>query len=40
MNCLRGNKEWRLVKSARQNDDYSFGDSSLLWRHNDPDIRL
>jgi hypothetical protein len=32
MNCLRGNKEWRLVKSARQNDDYSFGDSSVeVW---------
>jgi hypothetical protein len=30
--CTRGNYEWKLWKKARQNDDYSFGDSSVeLW---------
>jgi len=31
-NCRRGNREWRLRKTARQNDAYSFGDSSIeIW---------
>ncbi len=31
-NCRRGNKEWNLMKSARSNDDYSFGDPSIeVW---------
>jgi hypothetical protein len=31
-NCPRGNREWRLAKTARQNDDYSFGDSGVeVW---------
>jgi hypothetical protein len=30
--CKRGNFEWKLWKLARQNDDYSFGDSSVeVW---------
>ncbi len=31
-NCARGPKEWKLWKTARQNDDYSFGDPSIeIW---------
>jgi hypothetical protein len=30
--CKRGNFEWKLWKKARQNDDYSYGDSSVeVW---------
>lgn len=30
--CKRGNVEWRLLKSVRENDDYSFGDPSVeVW---------
>ena len=30
--CTRGGREWRLRKTARQNDAYSFGDSSVeIW---------
>ncbi len=32
VDCTRGNNEWRLRKTARENDDYSFGDSSIeIW---------
>ncbi len=31
-NCRRGNKEWRLQKNARLNDEYDFGDPSVeVW---------
>ncbi|MBI5832288.1 MAG: hypothetical protein HZB16_08275 [Armatimonadetes bacterium] len=30
--CRRGNEEWQLRKSARENDAYDFGDSSVeIW---------
>lgn len=30
--CPRGGREWRLIKTARQNDDYSYGDSEIeIW---------
>ena len=30
--CTRGNREWKLWKSARENDAYSFGDPSIeVW---------
>ncbi len=30
--CTRGLREWRLKKSARENDDYNFGDASIeVW---------
>jgi len=31
-NCTRGNREWKLWKTARANDAYSFGDPSIeIW---------
>ncbi|MGB2820186.1 MAG: hypothetical protein WBF17_04340, partial [Phycisphaerae bacterium] len=30
--CTRGNREWKLWKTARENDAYSFGDPSIeIW---------
>lgn len=32
LNCKRGNREWRLQKSCRENDAYNFGDPSIeIW---------
>jgi hypothetical protein len=32
LNCQRGDQEWRLQKSCRENDAYNFGDPSIeIW---------
>ena len=32
LNCQRGNREWKLWKSCRENDAYNFGDPSIeIW---------